>query len=193
MRVHRVILSVMVCLALFGQSAAACCVTLRWTAPGDDGMSGRAHAYQILYSTSPITAENWQQSAVATWTPIPSIAGTKQEAVVSGLEVGRRYYFVVRTCDDLGNWSELSNVVSAVVPAPVCDGFTGNVNCDPQNIVNLSDLTALVDHLFITFRPLACPGEANTSGDAEGRITLIDLTRLVDFMYRSGQPLAPCL
>ena len=193
MRVHRVIPLVMVCLALFGQSAAACCVTLRWTAPGDDGMSGRAHSYQILYSRTPITTDNWQSAQVASWTPEPAEAGTRQEAIVSGLEVGARYYFTIRTRDDLGNWSAISNVVSAVVPAPVCEGLTGNTNCDSEDVVNLTDLTTLVDHMFVTFRPLGCPGEANISGDQSGNITLLDLTLLIDYLYRGGASPAPCL
>lgn len=197
MRVHRVIPRViplvMVCLALFGQSAAACCVTLRWTAPGDDGMSGRAYSYQILYSRTPITEDNWPSARVASWAPVPAMAGTKQEAIVSDLEVGVRYYFTIRTCDDVGNWSGISNIVSAVVPAPVCDGLTGNTNCDPEDLVNLTDLTTLVDHMFINFRPLACPGEANISGDPQGSITLLDLTMLIDYLYRGGTAPAPCL
>ena len=73
-----------------------------------------------------------------------------------------------------------------------CVGFTGNVNNDPQGDVNLTDLTVLVNHLFVTFEPLACPAAANANGDAACDLTLSDLTRLVNNLFVTFDPTAAC-
>lgn len=189
---HRVIL-LLVLLALGvmgGRDASACCVSLSWTAPGDDGMLGQATKYEIRYSLQPVTESNWHQAAVAGWVPSPSYAGIRQSAVVTNLLVGRRYYFAIRARDDVGNWSGISNVVSAVVQPDVCTGITGNVNCDPLDRVNLTDLTAMIDHLFASYRPLACPSEADVDGVND--INLTDVTYLVHYLYRGGPQPVPC-
>ena len=73
-----------------------------------------------------------------------------------------------------------------------CGGMTGNVDCDPQDIVDLGDLTRLIDYLFISFDPLCCPEEANIDGDPEGLIDLGDLTALIDYLFISFTPPAEC-
>ena len=75
---------------------------------------------------------------------------------------------------------------------PCCDGPTGNVNNDPQNDVNLTDLTVLVNNLFVTFIPVACPAEANTTGDPNCDLNLTDLTVLVNFLFVTFEPVANC-
>lgn len=77
-------------------------------------------------------------------------------------------------------------------PTSCCVGLTGNVNGDPQDDVTLTDLTLLVNHLFVTFQPLPCPEEANTSGDPQGDLSLTDLTALVNSLFVTFQPLPPC-
>jgi hypothetical protein len=73
-----------------------------------------------------------------------------------------------------------------------CVDSTGNVNGDPLDITDISDLTYLVNHLFITFDPIGCPEEANTNGDAEGIVDISDLTALVNNLFVTFAPLAPC-
>lgn len=75
---------------------------------------------------------------------------------------------------------------------PCCQGFTGNVNQDGNGDVNLTDLTALVNSLFVTFEPLPCPAAANTSGDPAGEINLTDLTALVNALFVTFEPTAAC-
>lgn len=75
---------------------------------------------------------------------------------------------------------------------PCCAGLTGNIDCDPGDIVNLSDLTLLVNHLFVTFEPLCCHLEANTDGDEQGIVELSDLTRLINALFVTYEPVAPC-
>jgi len=66
-----------------------------------------------------------------------------------------------------------------------CLGFTGNINCDPTDLVDIADLTVLIDHLFINFPPLCCPLEGNIDGDVAGNVDITDLTALIDFLFIS--------
>jgi hypothetical protein len=86
--------------------------TLLWTAPGDDGTSGTATAYDLRYSTSPITSSNFGSASVIQLPPIPVPGGTAQTFVVLGLAPGTTYYFALKARDEANNWSALSNVVS---------------------------------------------------------------------------------
>ena len=70
--------------------------------------------------------------------------------------------------------------------------MAGNVNCDQAHIVDISDMTNLVNHLFVTFEQLCCPEEANMNGDAEGGIDIVDLTTLVNYLFVTFQEPAIC-
>lgn len=101
-------------------------VSVRWTAPGDDGTTGTATSYDVRYSTSAITSANWSTALQATGEPAPATPGTAQSFTISGLSGSRTYYVAVKTTDDAGNISLLSNVVNGttsdtVPPAPVRD------------------------------------------------------------------------
>ena len=89
-------------------------VLLRWTAPGDDGDIGTASVYDLRYHTEPLTIANWYDAPVRLASaPAPMIAGTIQEYTVTGLTVGVTYYFGIKTADEQGNWSGISNIVEA--------------------------------------------------------------------------------
>jgi hypothetical protein len=74
-----------------------------------------------------------------------------------------------------------------------CVGLTGNVDCDALDGVDISDLSALIDFLYISFTPLCCPAEANTDGDLLGGIDISDLSALIDYLYISFTPPAACM
>ncbi len=71
-----------------------------------------------------------------------------------------------------------------------CDVLTGNVDCDSEGGVDISDISALIDYLYISYRPLCCSHAADT--DADFKRDLSDLTRLIDRLYISFEPLAQC-
>ena len=71
-----------------------------------------------------------------------------------------------------------------------CVGFTGNIDCDSNDKIDIADLTTLIDHLFIARNPLCCPGEANIDGDNE--INIDDLTFLIDYLFIDLPPTAVC-
>jgi len=94
--------------------------TVTWTAPGDDSLIGTACRYNMRYSTSPITESNFVSipDTVATGTPGP--AGTVECAELNGLSSCTWYYVAVKTLDDAGKWSGLSNVGSGKT---MCSGY----------------------------------------------------------------------
>ena len=71
-------------------------------------------------------------------------------------------------------------------------GQTGNIDCDSEGRYTLSDITRLIDFVYITHEPLCCRMSGNTNGDPEGKITLDDVTRLIDFIYISHTATAAC-
>jgi len=85
-------------------------LTLTWTAPGDDGLSGTASQYDIRYSTSVIDTEAaWEAAAVVSDPPTPQPAASSEAFTVAGLNPGTRYYCALKTADEMPNWSDLSN------------------------------------------------------------------------------------
>ncbi len=71
-----------------------------------------------------------------------------------------------------------------------CVGKTGNINRDMNDLVDISDLTFLINYLFIGKFPLSCPNEANVDG--AGTVDIEDLTRFIDYMFKSFTPLSDC-
>ncbi len=76
--------------------------------------------------------------------------------------------------------------------ATCCKGQMGNIDADPSEGVDISDLSALIDYLYISFTPPVCPILANCDGDPGGGIDIADLARLIDYLYISFAPLPCC-
>lgn len=96
-------------------------ITLTWTAPGDDDVTGQATRYDLRRSrTAIVTYTDFGNATPVTGVPTPSPAGTPQTVTATGLTPNTRYWFALRTVDEAGNWSELSNILSAVT-APSSD------------------------------------------------------------------------
>ncbi|MBU0982775.1 MAG: thrombospondin type 3 repeat-containing protein [candidate division Zixibacteria bacterium] len=73
----------------------------------------------------------------------------------------------------------------------------GNIDCDPDDIVDIGDLTSLIDHLFRTFGMLCCPDEADISpgiagGVPDGVVDVGDLTALIDHLFITFPVLPAC-
>src|SRR5436190_7632101 len=120
------------------------------TAPGDDGTVGVATRYEMRISTMPITPADWTGAAPVAGLPTPRPSGTRQETMVHGLSPDTTYSFALRSVDDVGNWSALSNVVrwdwsqDAVPPAPPTgltaqeDGARVQLRWNPNREANLA-------------------------------------------------------
>ena len=85
-------------------------IQLSWVAPGDDGMDGRADAYVLKSSLSPIDENNFDNATThaQSWAPAP--AGTVEIHTLTGLAPGTLYYFAVKALDEASNASPLSAV-----------------------------------------------------------------------------------
>lgn len=71
-----------------------------------------------------------------------------------------------------------------------CVGLAGNIDCDSGNATDISDLSALIDNLYISFSPLCCPKSANTDGVTG--VDISDLSALIDYLYISFVLPAAC-
>ncbi len=87
-------------------------VELHWTAPGDDGNTGRASYYDLRYAIFPITETNFPSANQCTGEPAPSNPGQQDSFTVTGLSPATFYYFALKTADEDSNWSLISNVPS---------------------------------------------------------------------------------
>ncbi len=89
-------------------------VTLAWTAPADVGSA--VNRYEAGYSTTPVGADPvaWFNTIAqkAANLPAPLPAGSVQFATIDNLTTGARYFFLLRSIDDFGNASGLSNVAT---------------------------------------------------------------------------------
>lgn len=89
------------------------------------------------------------------------------------------------------DYSHSASITLPFVSAPsCCVGTVGNVDCDPDDNVDISDLTALVNYLFIDFEQLCCYDEGFLADSPE--IDIGDLTVLVDHLFMTFQPLRDC-
>jgi hypothetical protein len=72
-------------------------------------------------------------------------------------------------------------------------GITGNANCSTDGKLTLSDISRLIDEVYISKAPLCCPATGNTNGSADCKHTLSDITKLIDAVYISKTPPAACM
>jgi len=98
-------------------SVSGTSIILSWTAPGDDGSLGQAANYDVRMLNVPLTGSNFALAQRLSGAPSPAAPGATQSLIVSGLTPNTRYYFLMRTSDEVPVWSALSNSVSALTSA----------------------------------------------------------------------------
>lgn len=126
-------------------------VSLRWTAPGDDGQSGRAFEYDLRYSDQAISDLNFDSAVQLSGEPLPDSAGAIDSMQITGLVEDSTYFFALRTCDEAGNWSEISNNANAtcfddfevIFSDPRLDYWVRGEITKPTEPIFRSDLLAL--------------------------------------------------
>jgi lysyl endopeptidase len=94
-------------------------VTLRWTAPGDNGTAGTADQYLLRYrSDGPITTRNeFETAREISNVPIPKPADTPQSTTIA-VEEDSSYYFALVAVDKVGNASPVASIQRDVTPVP---------------------------------------------------------------------------
>jgi hypothetical protein len=97
---------------LLGASAMGASSRLDFTSPGDDGRFGCAKKYVVAYDTigTNVTDAKWNILNHWTFTAPPLCAGSHETRYVGGLIQGKIYYFALKTSDDAGNVSAISNI-----------------------------------------------------------------------------------
>ncbi len=140
--------------ALQASSASENSITLNWTSPGDDGGAGTAAQYDVRYSTAPIDAGNFDSAGQVFGEPAPQAAGSPESFTVTGLTSGTTYYFAIKTSDEAGNWSGISNIVSAT---------TDSDQTPPMTVADLVTLLPTQTSLTLAW---TAPGDDSTSGTA---------------------------
>ncbi|MCD6182179.1 MAG: 4Fe-4S binding protein [Candidatus Cloacimonetes bacterium] len=136
-----------------GLAINASTIRISWTAPGDDGTTGTALIYDIRYWDEPITDANWDDANIFSNPPAPLAGGSSQTCDVNGLNSGEVIYFAIRTTDDNGNTSEISNSPAGKlvyqINRPPCNGCGHCVSHCPED--------AITDHgSYATIDPDAC-------------------------------------
>ncbi|MEJ2722491.1 MAG: hypothetical protein P8181_15335 [bacterium] len=93
------------------RAATPSSLALVWKSPGDDGQTGTAAEYDIRFSKNTISDANWEQATQipAATVPSPKPGGQIETLVVTNLESSVEYFFALKTSDEVGNQSELSN------------------------------------------------------------------------------------
>ena len=119
-------------LTMVPEAAQAASVTLRWTAPGDDGTVGTAAQYDIRYSTSAITNNNFNSATQATGEPAPKVAGSSEAFTLNNLAANTTYYFAIKAADEASNWSGLSNVVNVTTGDETAPAAIADLTAGPQ-------------------------------------------------------------
>lgn len=165
------------------ESFSSAGVFLKWTAPGDDGHYGTASAYDLRYSTTYITETSWEAASHFDGEPRVEPAGTVQNCYVSGLTAGTVYYFAMKTVDEAGNWSPLSNVALKVAEESAC----GDASSD--GFINVGDVVFLENYIF---HGGLSPSDASLADvNCDGNVNISDVVYLTNYIFRTGSPL-PC-
>jgi hypothetical protein len=73
-----------------------------------------------------------------------------------------------------------------------CLGQRGNVDFDPEDQLDISDLVFMVDYMFTGGPVPPCWEEADIDGSGGDGIDITDLVHLVDYMFTGGPPPADC-
>ncbi|MCX5800000.1 MAG: hypothetical protein NTX17_01225 [Candidatus Eisenbacteria bacterium] len=127
-------------------SVSATSATFKWTAPGDDGTVGRASQYDLRFSRNQIQGTDslgwWIAPTTATCAglPVPGEPGNTDSFVVAGLAPGNTYYFILRTADEVPNWSFFSNI-AVVTTAASPDTNTPGDETPPPPVAGLTATT----------------------------------------------------
>ena len=123
--------------------------------------------------------------------------------------IGETFCLDSAYCPPSGNWMwAYGSAVGSFPPdwdgphcyelVSCCQGLRGNIDGDPDDHVDISDLIYLADWMFSDYGsddddhgpPPPCLDEADVDGSGSNDIS--DLVYLVDFMFNGGPPPAPC-
>ena len=86
-----------------------------------------------------------------------------------------------------------SNGVGDACDVGCCEPpIRGNIDGDPFDFINISDLTYLVEYAFSAGPPPPCAEEGNVNGDAGEILDITDVTYLIEYLFSDGPPPGSC-
>ncbi|MBN1213162.1 MAG: VCBS repeat-containing protein [candidate division Zixibacteria bacterium] len=100
------------------------------------------------------------------------------------------FYWRIKAFRDLDE-SEFSRTFALHVTSGCCVYYRGNVNCSYPDEADISDITRLIDFLYISHEPLCCLDEADVDGSG-GEPDISDITYLIDHLYLSHKLIPTC-
>jgi hypothetical protein len=154
--------------------------TLTWTAPADDGLlGGRVASYDLRALAGTLDAGSWSLADTVPGEPVPGDPGAAQSCVIEGLSTDTEYQVAIRSLDDEGNTSQLSNlcllrtlaVPDTIPPARVIDLAVRDLNAHRIRLVwSASGDDSLTGRARVTEVRMAIGGafDWNTAGAIGG-------------------------
>jgi len=104
---------------LAASGATLTSLTVTWSSPTDDDVSGVCESFDLRYSATPIATDaDFDAASPVAGAPNPDVAGTAHTVILTGLTDSTPYHFAIKTTDKAGNVSGLSNVASGTTLAP---------------------------------------------------------------------------
>lgn len=92
-------------------------LTVSWTSPGDNGSIGTAQSYDLRYSTQvpDIDLEGWFATATSVSNiSAPQPPGNTESVTIPSLDKNSTFYLGIKTSDENGNVSLLSNIATGI-------------------------------------------------------------------------------
>jgi len=129
-------------------------IKLQWTAPKEDGTNGGAvSSYDVRYATYSFTDSGWASATQATGEPSPpNTPGYTETMTVNGLTGGTTYYFRIKSTDDVGNISSISNEANAIASTVNVDIVRPN-----EDVVKQWETSSGTTHYVLIDEPVTYP------------------------------------
>jgi hypothetical protein len=167
----------------------------QFTVPNVYDWDGDGHQDIILPDRAPVI--RWFRNEATEGSFPDSLTLVPQDDTLPGSLIGNRLAIEFADIDSDGDddvfvGEEDGGIDFFRQSGSCCAGSRGNVEGDPEDMIDIADLTYLIAYLYLGADAPACPLEADMNGDPDGIIDIADLTWLIAWLYLSGPDLAEC-
>ena len=157
-------------------------VQLTWTAPGADGYSEPATAYDMRLATFKFTSAQWSSLTRVTGISAPGNPGTQESFTLTGLNPSTTYYVAVRGVDSFNVLSQVFNIINFTT-ASAGPTTVSNVTFLPK--LEGTAIPAAKDFTisFYNAGSLTKAAEFTAMSDSSGWVALPDTVLLAGGLY----------